>query len=407
MGRQCAKYRARAPGTGCRSRTAAVGRGGGEALAGPAGLGCVQDELPGVCGAQGRLGEGAEGNAVQVSLAFALEDEAAAHLLGRDHVLENRVAVGLEAEEDERLTDDRVLAVERQGLQVEVGALALVGQALQLLEHRAVRADPAEQHGLVEDHVALESGPLEYLLATHPDPDEAGHLGRRDRLDPVVTVDDVPGVTLGLQKSRHHVHVPDGDGGRLVLKADELLVILGEAVGVLLPPAFLRGVLGEREQHLAVRAVDAVVVEQPLDLSGAQARFSSLVPADLRRGPPKRVRYRLAAPPLRLAQLPQLCRKPTAAHRGAALFDHRAPPPPQAPYTVPCAAQRRRCPWPEAASACGQHSNAELEYFTERIAETRDAFFSAPKVTKSSPRTCSRNNTELLANRHTRGERPE
>src|ERR1700761_3016092 len=182
MGHWCAKCRASAPGTGRRSRTAAVGLGGGEGLAGPAGPGCVQDELPGVGGAQGRLGEGAEGYAVQVGLAFALEDEAAAHLLRRDHILKDRVAVGLEAEEYERLTDDRVLAVERQDLQGEVGALALLGQALQLLVHREVRADPAEQHGLVEDHVALESGPLEYLLATHPDPDEAGHLGRSARL---------------------------------------------------------------------------------------------------------------------------------------------------------------------------------------------------------------------------------
>jgi hypothetical protein len=46
---------------------------------------------------------------------------------------------------------------------------------------------------------------------------------------------------------------------------------------------------------------------------------------------------------------------------------------------------------------CGQHSNADPEYFTERIAETRDSRFSPAKVTKSSPRTCLCNGTESSA----------
>src|SRR6202042_1106592 len=94
-------------------------------------------------------------------------------------------------------------------------------------------------------------------------------------------------------------------------------------------------VLGEREQHLAMRAPDAVVVEQPLDLRGAQAGFRPLVPADLRGGPAERVRPRLAAAALCLAQLPQLGREPATAHRGRTLVNHRAPPPIAARGTVP------------------------------------------------------------------------
>ncbi len=112
-------------------------------------------------------------------LSLALEDEAAAHLLGGDHVLQDRVAVGLEAEQDERLADDRVLAVERQDLQCQVGAVALLGQPLQLLVHRAVRADPAQQDRLIEHHVEPQANAVEHLLAAQPHPDEPGHLGQR------------------------------------------------------------------------------------------------------------------------------------------------------------------------------------------------------------------------------------
>jgi hypothetical protein len=37
-----------------------------------------------------------------------------------------------------------------------------------------------------------------------------------------------------------------------MLKPDELLIVLGQAVGELLPPALLRGVFGQPEQELPV-----------------------------------------------------------------------------------------------------------------------------------------------------------
>ena len=63
------------------------GSGGGEAGAGPVGIGHLEDQLLGVRRAEGRLGESAERHPVQVGLSLALKDEATAHLLGGDHVL--------------------------------------------------------------------------------------------------------------------------------------------------------------------------------------------------------------------------------------------------------------------------------------------------------------------------------
>ena len=103
---------------------------------------------------------------------------------------------------------DRVLAVERQDLQRQVGAVALLGEALQLLVHHLVAAGAAKQDGLVEDDGDGEAGTVKYLLAAQPHPDQAGHRGRRDRLYPVIAADDVPRVGLGLQQAGEKSQVP-------------------------------------------------------------------------------------------------------------------------------------------------------------------------------------------------------
>jgi hypothetical protein len=78
---------------------------------------------------------------------------------------------------------------------------------------------------------------VDYLLAAHPDPDQPPNHAGPDGFDPAVAADDVPGVRLRLEQARHHVDVPDSYGVRLVLQADELLVVLGENVRGVLPPA--------------------------------------------------------------------------------------------------------------------------------------------------------------------------
>ena len=59
--------------------------------------------------------------------------------------------------------------------------------------------------------------------------------------------------------------MPYGDRARLVLEADELLIVGGEAVREFLPPPLLGRILGEREKERAARSGDLVVVEEPLD----------------------------------------------------------------------------------------------------------------------------------------------
>src|SRR6266487_5775050 len=118
--------------------------------------------------------------------------------------------------------------------------------------------------------------------------------------------------------------MPDGHGRRLVLQTDELLVVLGQAVGELLPPALLRRILGQPEQELPVRSGDLVVVEQPLDLPGSQAGPGPLVPADLRRRPLQRRGDRVSALAFVFPDPAQFGGQPAPPYRGASRRDHRA-----------------------------------------------------------------------------------
>ena len=138
-------------------------------------------------------------------------------------------------------------SVEGEDLHSHVRPFCHLGQVLQLLVHHDVIADPALQDRFVEDDGELQVRTVDCLLAAHPDPDEPPDHAGRDGLDPAVAADDVAGVRLRLEQARYHVHVPDRDGVGLVLQADELLVVLGENVGGILPPALMGGVLGERE----------------------------------------------------------------------------------------------------------------------------------------------------------------
>ena len=200
-----------------------------------------------------------------------------------------------------------------------------LGQVLQLLVHHDVIADPPLQDRFVEDDGKLQVRTVEYLLAAHPDPDEPPDHAGCDRLDPAVAADDVLGVRLRLEQARHHIDVPDRDGVRLVLQADELLVVLGENVGRILPPALVGGVLGEREQQRAALAGDLVIGEQPFDLARAQSGLGPFVPADLGGRPAQRRGDRFPAPAPGLADFPQFGSEPPTAHRGAAWLGHRAP----------------------------------------------------------------------------------
>src|SRR6185437_8226638 len=115
-----------------------------------------------------------------------------------------------------------------------------------------------------------------------------------------------------------------------------------------LPPALLRGVLGQAQQEIAPRPGDLVVVEQPRDLLRPQPGPGPLVPADLGRGPLQRGRHRVAALALALPDPAQFGGQPAAPHRGASWRDHRA-----------CLLLGARTGW------CAGHAG-----FTARIGET-------------------------------------
>src|SRR5271170_1757495 len=117
--------------------------------------------------------------------------------------------------------------------------------------------------------------------------------------------------------------MPDGHGRRFVLEPDELLIVLGKALGELFPPALLGRVLGQPEEQRAARPSDLVIVEQPLDFPRAQAGPGPLVPADLGRRPPQCGGDRLAALALVLPDLAQFGGQAAAPHRGTCWRGHR------------------------------------------------------------------------------------
>src|ERR1700745_2941192 len=123
------------------------------------------------------------------------------------------------------------------------------------------------------------------MLTPHPDLDQSVDHTGCDRLDLAVSPNYVPGIGFGLEKTWQNVNVIYGHRTGLILEADELLIVGGQAVTVVLPPPLLRGVSGGREQEFAAGPGDLVVVKQPLNLAWRQPGLGSLVPADLGWGP--------------------------------------------------------------------------------------------------------------------------
>src|SRR6516162_189601 len=93
----------------------------------------------------------------------------------------------------------------------------------------------------------------------------------------------MPGISFGLQEAGNHTNMPYSHRASLMLEADELPVVSGQAVCVLLlfPPALLSRILSEREQERAAGSGDLVVVEQSFDFPRLQAGPGPLVSADL------------------------------------------------------------------------------------------------------------------------------
>jgi hypothetical protein len=134
----------------------------------------------------------------------------------------------------------------------------------------------------------------------------------------------MPGIGFRLQEASDHINVPDGHGSCFILKADELLVVLGKAVAKFFPPALLSRILGEREKEFAAGPGDLVVVEQPRDFPGPQAGPGPFVPADLGGRPLQRGGDRIPALAPALPDRTQFSGQPAAPHRGASWGDQWA-----------------------------------------------------------------------------------
>src|SRR5262249_34487256 len=160
------------------------------------------------------------------------------------------------------------------------------------------------------------------MLTPHPDLDQSIDHAGCDRLDLAVCANNAPRVGFGLQKTWHNVQLPYGDRAGLVFEADELLIVVGQTVAVLLPPPLLRGVSGEREQDVAAGPGDAVVIEQSFHLAWRQPGLSPLVPAYLRRAPVQRLGDGISAYTFAFSDLTQLGGESAAPDGGTTWHGH-------------------------------------------------------------------------------------
>src|SRR5580700_11175880 len=101
------------------------------------GLGCDRIER--------RLGEHLIYDPVQVRLPLALQGETAPQLLSAHHILQHRIAVLAEAEDDKRFAEHRVLCAEGKDSHRQIRPVSLSREPLKLLVHDRLITDTASQ----------------------------------------------------------------------------------------------------------------------------------------------------------------------------------------------------------------------------------------------------------------------
>src|ERR1035438_9571537 len=108
-------------------------------------LRCLQYQRPGRCRVERGFGKHLMRDAVQVRLPLPLQDAAAPHVLSAHHILQHRLAIGSEPEDDKGLPEDGVLRVKGENPQRQVRPVSLSRQTLKLFIHHQVITDPAPQ----------------------------------------------------------------------------------------------------------------------------------------------------------------------------------------------------------------------------------------------------------------------
>src|SRR5258708_11919318 len=147
---------------------------------------------------------------MQVSLALAFDRECVLQMLRTYHILQNGIIIWSETKYNERLAKDRVLRGKWQDVQRHVRPVGLLREPSELLIHDHIVADAAPEHRLVKHNGQLQGRrPCQHPLTLHPDPDQPLNHTGSDRLDLGIAADNMPSISLGLQKPGDDLDVPD------------------------------------------------------------------------------------------------------------------------------------------------------------------------------------------------------
>src|SRR5580704_8717636 len=106
------------------------------------GLGCDRIER--------RVGEHLKCDPVEVRLPLALQGETAPQLLSAHHILQHRIAIFAEAEDDKRFAEHRMLRAEGKDAHRQIRSVSLSREPLKLLVHDRLITNTAGQDRFVE-----------------------------------------------------------------------------------------------------------------------------------------------------------------------------------------------------------------------------------------------------------------
>src|SRR5260370_10304016 len=106
-------------------------------------LGGLEYERPGRDRIERGLGEHLKCDPVEVRLPLALQGETAPQLLSAHHILQHRIAIFAEAEDDKRFAEHRMLRAQGKNAHRQIRPVSLSREPLKLLVHDRLITDTA------------------------------------------------------------------------------------------------------------------------------------------------------------------------------------------------------------------------------------------------------------------------
>src|SRR6185312_95660 len=187
---------------------------------------CLKYQFSGRCRVERGGAEHLKCDPMQVGFPFPLHGEVGLQMFGAYHILQNGVCVVSETKYYERLRENSMLGVERENSKCHARFITDLYKPLELLIHDFMITNTAPEHRLVQNNGQFHRGLSgENLLPLHSDFDQTFDHSWGDRLNLVVTADNVPSVPFGLQQARYNLNVPYINGRGFMFQSDELLVI--------------------------------------------------------------------------------------------------------------------------------------------------------------------------------------